>query len=49
MIMFALDPTPDPFQHPNNALYVIRLDGVGTPTKAIGDRTSKREPIWVSG
>ena len=48
LIMFALDPTPDPFQHPVNALYVIRADGSGL-TKVLGGNNFKREPVWVSG
>ncbi len=46
MIMFALDPTPDPFEHPVNGLYVIRADGSGL-TKVLGGRNFKREPVWV--
>jgi Tol biopolymer transport system component len=48
MIMFALDPTPNPFYHPPNGLYVIRADGSGL-TKVIGGNNFKREPVWVSG
>jgi Tol biopolymer transport system component len=48
MIMFALDPTPDPFQHPRNGLYVIRADGTDL-TQVIGGQDFKREPFWVSG
>jgi Tol biopolymer transport system component len=48
MILFALDPTPNPFDHPPNALYVIRADGTGL-AKVMGGRNFKREPIWVAG
>jgi WD40 repeat protein len=47
MIMFALDPTPDPFEHPVNGLYVIRADGTEL-TKVLGGANFKREPVWVS-
>jgi Tol biopolymer transport system component len=47
MIMFALDPTPNPFEHPVNSLYVIEADGTGL-TKVIGGANFKREPIWVA-
>jgi hypothetical protein len=47
MILFALDPTPDPFQHPPNGLYAIRADGSDL-TKVIGGNNFKREPVWVS-
>jgi WD40 repeat protein len=46
MIMFALDPTPNPFEHPVNSLYVIRADGT-EPTKVLGGANFKREPVWV--
>ena len=46
MIMFALDPTPDPFQHPVNSLYIIGSDGTGL-TKVLGGSNFKREPVWV--
>jgi Tol biopolymer transport system component len=46
MIMFALDPTPDPFAHPPNGLYVIPADGRGL-AKVIGGNDFKREPVWV--
>jgi Tol biopolymer transport system component len=46
MIMFALDPSADPFRHPTNALYVIRADGSDL-TLILGGGTFKREPIWL--
>jgi Tol biopolymer transport system component len=46
MIMFALDPTRNPFAHPPNSLYVIRSNGRGL-RKVIGGNTFKREPVWV--
>jgi hypothetical protein len=46
MIMFALDPTPNPFAHPVNSLYVIGADGTGL-TKVLGGENFKREPVWV--
>jgi hypothetical protein len=48
MIVFALDPIADQFQHPANGLYVIRADGSGL-TEVIGGHNFKREPVWVSG
>jgi WD40 repeat protein len=48
LIVFALDPTPDPFQHPANGLYVIRSDGSGL-TEVLGGNDFKREPVWVRG
>jgi Tol biopolymer transport system component len=48
MILFALDPTPNPFDHPINGLYVIHRDG-SSLTELIGGDTFKREPIWVTG
>jgi hypothetical protein len=46
MIMFALDPTGNPFGHPRNSLYVIGARGGGL-TKVLGGRDFKREPFWV--
>jgi hypothetical protein len=48
MIMFALDPTPNPFNHPVNGLYVILANGRNL-TQVIGGDDFKREPVWVSG
>ena len=48
MIMFALDPTPNQFDHPTNGLYVINSDGSGLD-KIIAGNDFKREPVWVSG
>jgi Tol biopolymer transport system component len=48
MIMFALDPTPNPFDHPTNGLYAIQADGSGL-AEVIGGNNFKREPVWVSG
>jgi Tol biopolymer transport system component len=48
MILFALDPTPNPFDHPPNGLYVIHLDGSGL-TEILGGSDFKREPVWVTG
>ena len=48
MIMFALDPVPDSFQHPANGLFVIAADGSGL-TQVLGGSDFKREPNWVSG
>jgi Tol biopolymer transport system component len=45
-VMFGLDPTPDPFAHPVNGLYVIDADGGGL-TLVIGSKDFKREPSWV--
>ena len=47
MIMFALDPTPDPFVHPANSLYVVGADGTAL-TKVLGGSNFKRSPVWVS-
>ena len=47
MIMFALDPTPNPFEHPLNGLYVIDAGGSGL-TQVIGGNDFKREPVWVN-
>jgi hypothetical protein len=47
MILFALDPSSDPFEHPNNAFYVVRADGSDL-TLVLGGDDFKREPIWVS-
>jgi Tol biopolymer transport system component len=46
MIMFALDPSANPFRHPTNELYVIRADGSDL-TLVFGGGTFKREPIWL--
>ena len=46
MIMFALDPTANPFQHPVNELDVIRADGSDL-TVVFKSDYFKREPIWV--
>ena len=48
MIMLALDPTPNPFSHPPNGLYVMRSDGTGLQEVIRGD-DFKREPVWVRG
>ncbi len=45
-IMFALDPTANPFSHPMNGIYVIDADGTGL-TLVIGGSDFKREPTWV--
>lgn len=47
VILFALDPTSDPFQHPPNGLCVIRADGSDL-TQVIGGNNFKREPVWVT-
>jgi hypothetical protein len=47
MILFALDPSANPFAHPVNGLYVIRADGTGL-TLVLGGNDFKREPVWVS-
>jgi hypothetical protein len=46
MIMFGLDPTPNPWSHPANALYVTRADGSDL-TLFLGGEDFKREPVWV--
>ena len=46
MLLFALDPSPDPFQHPANALYVTHADGSDL-TKVVGGNDFKREPVWL--
>jgi Tol biopolymer transport system component len=46
LIMFGLDPSPDPFAHPDNGLYVIRADGSDL-TLFLGGADFKREPVWV--
>jgi hypothetical protein len=46
MIMFALDPTDNPFQHPVNELDVIRADGSDL-TVIFKSDYFKREPIWL--
>jgi Tol biopolymer transport system component len=46
MIMFALDPTWNPFDHPTNGRYAIHADG-SRLTKVIGGNDFKREPVWV--
>jgi len=46
MIMFALDPSANPFLHPPNALYVIRADGSGL-TLVLESDYFKREPLWL--
>jgi hypothetical protein len=48
MIMFALDPTPDPFALPANGLFVTRADG-NALSEVVGGNNFKREPVWVSG
>jgi hypothetical protein len=48
MILFALDPTPDPFEDPVNGLYVIHANGRDL-TQVIGRDGFKGEPVWVSG
>lgn len=48
MIMFALDPTPNPFDHPVNGIYVILANGSGLK-QVMGGDDFKREPVWVSG
>lgn len=45
-ILFALDPTPNPFAHPSNGLYIIDADGTGL-TLVIGGDDFKRTPSWV--
>ncbi|MGH9212048.1 MAG: hypothetical protein ACRD2C_15390 [Acidimicrobiales bacterium] len=45
-VLFALDPTPDPFAHPANGLYVIDADGTGLAL-VIGGDDFKRTPSWV--
>jgi Tol biopolymer transport system component len=47
MILFGLDPSSDPFAHPENGLYVIRADGTGL-TLVLGGNDFKRNPVWVS-
>jgi Tol biopolymer transport system component len=47
MIMFALDPTRNPFDHPINGLFVIQADG-SRLTQVIAGSDFKREPVWVS-
>ena len=47
MIVFALDPTANPFAHPHNGLYVVRSDGTGV-TLLLGGDNFKREPVWVA-
>ena len=46
-IMFMLDPISDRFDHPDNALYVMRSDGTG-PTKLIDTPDFKSSPEWWS-
>jgi dipeptidyl aminopeptidase/acylaminoacyl peptidase len=46
MILFALDPTPNPFAHPQNEIYVIRADGTGL-TQVIATSDFKREISWL--
>ena len=46
MLLFGLDPSPDPFSHPPNGLYVTRGDGSDL-TLVIGGNDFKREPIWL--
>jgi Tol biopolymer transport system component len=48
MIMFALDPSSNPFSHPSNGLFVMQSDGSGL-RQVIGGNDFKREPVWVSG
>jgi Tol biopolymer transport system component len=48
MIMFALDPSRNPFSHPSNGLFVVQSDGSGLQ-QVIGGDDFKREPVWVSG
>lgn len=45
-VMFALDPTADPFAHPTNGLYVINSDGTAL-TLVLGTPDFKREPEWL--
>jgi pimeloyl-ACP methyl ester carboxylesterase len=47
MIMFALDPSRNPFASPPNALYVIRADGSDL-TQVLGGNNFKNQPYWVS-
>jgi Tol biopolymer transport system component len=47
MILFGLDPSPNPFAHPANGLYVIRADGTDV-TLVLGGDDFKREPSWVA-
>ena len=48
MIIFAFDPTPNPFDHPTNGLAVTHADA-SSLTEVIGGNNFKREPVWVSG
>ncbi|HET9082833.1 MAG TPA: hypothetical protein VFN41_00405 [Candidatus Limnocylindrales bacterium] len=48
MIMLALDPSPNPFEHPPNGLFVLRSDGSDL-RQVIGGNDFKREPTWVRG
>jgi Tol biopolymer transport system component len=47
MIVFCLDDSANPFDHPNNGMYVIRRDGTGLTLLLAGD-DFKREPIWIA-
>jgi Tol biopolymer transport system component len=46
MVLFALDPTPNPFEHPENEISVIRADGTGL-TQVIATSDFKRELSWL--
>ena len=45
MIMFALDPSPNPFSHPPNGLFVMRSDGRGGLQQVIGGDDFKRTEL----
>jgi hypothetical protein len=45
MVVFAIDPSPDPFQHPANAVYVMRADASGL-TPLFDGNDFKREFVW---
>ena len=45
--MFMLDPISDRFDHPKNALYLMRSDGSGL-TKLIDTPDFKSSPEWRS-
>ncbi len=44
-IMFSLDPIADEFQHPNNAIYIIKADGTSL-TQVLGGSDFKRRMEW---
>jgi Tol biopolymer transport system component len=48
MILFALDPIANPFEHPLNQFFVTYADGTGL-TQVLGTAQGfKREPVWVA-